>query len=237
MLLPQLQLISHVRSKFDHLLNCDDLVTSTAMEPKLEHLLLADVHRVAQLVIINLVPVELTDCNEFQLACKVRNRTRISIQDNFDEGSTVTLTIVEVILDQDCCTNVYIRRFEHQLNILHLLKLIDLPLTSRLDTHKLILEVCLQKSRNEISSLFNSLDLDIGVTLDCFRSVGVLWVQDILQKNGKNKLFISTKHLLDCELAFTLGQGSDSIDVRLLPLIESFSCTLDHLCSVGVFSV
>ena len=74
-------------------------MASATMEPKLVHLLLTDVHCVAQLILEDLLALKLGHCKQLQFACQIRNRSWVSVTDHVDEGGSVTLSIKEFLLD------------------------------------------------------------------------------------------------------------------------------------------
>lgn len=195
-------------------------------------MLLAEVHRVAQLVIENLVSIELCLRDELQLACEVRDRRGVSVKNHLNKGCPVTLTIVETLTDEDSGTNVDVRGLKYQLNILHRLKLIHLGLASRFDSHQLILQVLTEQTLDKDASLLNSLNLDVAVGLDGLDSVGVLGVKSVLQQNCKDEFFILTEHLFKRQSIISLAETTDRVDERLLVGVEDVSCIFNELGSV-----
>jgi hypothetical protein len=88
-------------------------VPSGAVEPQLENVLLTDVHRVTQGVVVDLVAVPLAHRDQFQLAGKIWDRGGVRVEYHLDKGCTITLTIEEVLLDENSSAEIDIRSLEH----------------------------------------------------------------------------------------------------------------------------
>lgn len=74
MLVPNQQLFLHVRSESKHFFELDVRVAAAAVQPQSVNCLLLDVEDVADLVVVDLVPMELVISHELQLAPKIRDR-------------------------------------------------------------------------------------------------------------------------------------------------------------------
>jgi hypothetical protein len=181
MLVPNKKLLLKVRSKFKHFLDLDVRVASAAVQPKSVDHLSIDVEHIADLVVVDLATTELIVSHELKLAAQVSDSLRVRIQHNIEESRSVTLAIVEVLLDQNSSGQVDIRSLKNQLNALHLLKGGDLVLAARLDRKQVIFEMLANQRIDEIKCILTCSQLLVAIGLNSVSSVAVFGLHNILK--------------------------------------------------------
>ena len=106
------------RCQLNHLLACQCTVATAAVQPKLEHFLLANPHLIVLLLLVleDLLSAKFNRCYQLEFPEKVADSVRCATQHNFDESTPVSSAHEQLALDEDRRSYISVRGISDGLN-------------------------------------------------------------------------------------------------------------------------